>query len=897
MAALQKRYETLDSTEKVVEDFAPSEIYVKNSRSENELRQRSARAFIANPWLMLAASEIIMFGLFWFAPLFSNSYASREIQQVSNQFHIVGGISIAISCALLFATAAFNSKTTKKRPSLAQRLAAISVSFIPFGWAIGLLLSAMSPIFIGSLSMTLIGVTGAISVLLNKNPRSLIAALVATSFGVGMGFQNVGFWVMFGVFVGILAMWTPLYLKRSTDQRHQMERQMLSMNRASAILTDFENSGNAWFWETDRHNRITYLSERTAKVLNREIQSLIGEPVTVLIDASQQKNENQERTLSFHLTTRAPFNELNVRVATEGEDRWWCISGRPIFDKYHKFLGFRGNGTDLTEIRKSQAEVSRLAHYDSLTGLSNRLHMQTTLERMLASPNPANRIGSLLLLDLDRFKEVNDTLGHPAGDALLRQVSQRLQRIIGDAGHVGRIGGDEFQLILPGKDSKSQLGPLADQIIQSISQPYVLDGSAVTIGVSIGIAIAPLDGVTNEALVRNADLALYAAKGRGRGVHHFYDPDLHSDAEDRRRLEEDLRDALANDRLEVLYQPVVATKSEKIVGVEALIRWKHPTRGYVSPARFIPIAEDTGIIGPIGEWILRTACAEVAQWPGNIRLAVNVSPIQFANPGLTAVVANTLAASGLAPDRLELEITESVFLNDDANTDSTFQMLKGLGVRLALDDFGTGYSSLGYLKKAPFDKIKIDQSFVRGATQLGSRNGAIIRSIVSLAEALHMDTTAEGVETHDELELIRSLGCSHVQGYIYSKPISASAVMVMLQNATNEVTANGHNTSRDVRKKMLRVVSLIHNKNRYEARIRDMSANGALIEGLSNVPVGTEFLIDIGDGMLTRAECRWSKSNRMGLALHDQVSTVAHVEARGSIQSAPFKTTPKAANG
>ncbi len=854
-------------------------------------------ALMANSWLFLFACETVFLGLFWFVPSFSDALSGAEILIVSSQFYIVAGITLAASFVLLFLTTLLKRKANKKRTPLWAKLLAICSSFFPLGWSVGLLLSSMSPVLVGSLSMALIGIITAIALFLNNSPKSLIAALTATSVGVGFGIQSFGYWLIFGICVGVLAACIPIYLKRSADLKIHTERQSRSMSRASAILTDFENSGNAWFWETDRHNKITYLSERTAKVLNKDIESLIGEPVTVLIDASQQKDENQERTLGFHLTTRAPFSELNVRVAAQGEDRWWCISGRPIFDKYNNFQGFRGNGTDLTEIRKSQAEVSRLAHYDSLTGLSNRLHMQTTLERILAAPNPANRICTLMLLDLDRFKEVNDTLGHPAGDALLRQVSQRLQRIIGSAGHVGRLGGDEFQLIIPGRDSKAQMGPLAEQIIQTISQPYVLDGSAVTIGVSIGIAVAPLDGVTNEALVRNADLALYAAKGRGRGVHHFYDSDLHSDAQDRRQLEADLRDALANNGLEVVYQPIVATKSERIVGVEALLRWNHPTRGFVSPSRFIPIAEDTGIIAQIGEWILRTSCIEVAKWPGDIRLAVNVSPIQFANPSLIGVIANTLAASGLSPDRLELEITESVFLNDDSNTDSTFQMLKGLGVRLALDDFGTGYSSLGYLKKAPFDKIKIDQSFVRGATQLGSRNGAIIRSIVSLAEALKMDTTAEGVETHDELELIRALGCSHIQGYIYSKPISADAVVTMLQNVVTEIKATGHNTSREARKKMLRVVSLIHNEHRYEARIRDLSTNGVLIEGLSNVPEGTEFFIDIGDGMMTRAECRWSKGNRMGLALKDQISTVAHAEAQGGIRHAPFRTTQKIANG
>jgi diguanylate cyclase (GGDEF)-like protein/PAS domain S-box-containing protein len=847
-------------------------------------------------WLFLNFFEISLAIIFWRMSSIDPELSAQYLTKIEPQFYLFVGLAIATSL-LAFAASGLLKKRRITADNL-QKIKAVTVfaAYFPLCWALGLLLSTGSSTIIGAVTVILFCVTTIMLLSSIGKTYVILAELAATLFGLGLGFDNIGYWIASGVAVAVLCAWMPIQARKAAILKNEHRQQNRAMNRASAILTDFENTGNGWFWETDRQNRITYLSERTAKVLDRDIADLIGKPVSVLIDASQQRDENQERTLNFHLTTRAPFKELNVRVATEEEDRWWSISGRPIFDIYNNFQGFRGSGTDLTEMRKSQAEVSRLAHYDSLTGLSNRLHMQTTLERILAAPNPPARACALFLLDLDRFKEVNDTMGHPAGDSLLRQVSKRLQRIIGDGGHVGRLGGDEFQLILPNKISKQQLGPLAEQIIKSISEPYMIDSSAVTIGVSIGIAIAPHDGVTNEALVRNADLALYAAKGRGRGVHHFYAPDLHSDAEDRRQLEADLREALINGGLEVVYQPVVETKSEKITGVEALLRWNHPTRGPVSPERFIPIAEDAGIIGPIGEWTLRTAVDAVSKWPGHIRVAVNVSPIQFANPSFPGVVANALANSGLLPERLELEITESVFLNDDTTTDNMFQALKALGVRLALDDFGTGYSSLGYLKKAPFDKIKIDQSFVRGATQKGSRNGAIIRSIVSLAEALKMDTTAEGVETHDELDLIRKLGCSHIQGYIYSKPVSAEAMVHMLQASTSEVAPQGHNTGREPRRKMFRVVNLIHNKQLYQARIRDSSSSGVLVEGLRNVPVGTEFLFDNGDGTMTRAECRWSKDDKMGLALTDQISSVDQADASQIIQHIPFAAPKKAAS-
>ena len=370
--------------------------------------------------------------------------------------------------------------------------------------------------------------------------------------------------------------------------------------------------------------------------------------------------------------------------------------------------------------------------------------------------------------------------------------------------------------------------------------------------------------MTSEAIIRNADLALYAAKDGGRGRHHFYAEDLHSEAEERLQLEQDLRDAIACGGFEVHYQPVVHTSTERITGFEALLRWTHPTRGPLSPAKFIPVAEDSGLIAQIGEWVLRKACHDLALWPESVRVAVNVSPLQFANPALPAIITHALAAAQVHPSRLELEITESVFLNDDEGTDAMFLALKRVGVRLALDDFGTGYSSLGYLKKAPFDKIKIDQSFVRGATINGSRNGAIIASIVSLAEALGMETTAEGVETLDELDLVRMLGCSHVQGYIYEKPMSHALATERLLSGTTAI-AKGPRASRGIRQTMLRKILLDHGGQNYHGTIRNISATGAMVEGLWNVPPGTIFRIMLAEGGVVTATARWCQEDRMGV--------------------------------
>jgi predicted signal transduction protein with EAL and GGDEF domain len=421
--------------------------------------------------------------------------------------------------------------------------------------------------------------------------------------------------------------------------------------------------------------------------------------------------------------------------------------------------------------------------------------------------------------------------------------------------------------VVPGEGNRDRLGELARTVIASLSQPYFIDGSSITIGCSVGIAISPEDGSDSETLIRNADLALYEAKGDGRGVHRFFRDELLAGAQSKKQLEDDLRHALVGNQFYVAYQPVVSTEGEQIVGYEALIRWDHPTRGAISPAEFIPIAEECGMIETIGEWVLRTACREAAGWPSHVRVAVNVSPIQFANPALPAIVTSALANSGLAPHRLELEITEGVFVNETASSEKMFKSLKGIGVRLALDDFGTGYSSLGYLKKAPFDKIKIDQSFVRGAAVPGNRNAAIIKAIVTLANTLYMETTAEGVEHQDEVELIRELGCSHIQGYVYGKPARSEEVVRQLQAAGGQATPLGYKVSRSPRSTMLRSAILDLGVAKGEVRIRNISSTGALIDGIEFPvdPSGVDVQIELLEGQMFPATVRWAKDGRAGL--------------------------------
>ena len=650
------------------------------------------------------------------------------------------------------------------------------------------------------------------------------------------------------------------------DQQHIRDRARNDARayRANRLLDGFEANGSGWFWETDRSGKIVYLSAKLADALKRPISEVIGQPFASII-RYQGSTEDGERALGFHLSTRSAFKDVEVRAAVDGEELWWAISGRPIIDDIGQFRGYAGSGTDLTEKRRSQAEATRLARYDALTGLANRQEMQSALERSLEQKGVRPAEAALMLLDLDRFKAVNDTMGHPTGDELLKQASQRLFRVVGDRGMVGRLGGDEFEVVLPDLIKPEPLADLARQIISELSQPYMINGNSLTIGCSIGIAIAPANGDTSNELVRNADLALYAAKADGRGVHRFYQPEMHAGAKLRKRMEDDLRIALSKDELSIAYQPQVSTETTKIVGYEALIRWHHPTRGAISPEDFVPVAEDIRLIEQIGEWVLRKSCKDAAQWPAPVRVAVNVSPIQFANPRFPEIVMSALANAELEPERLELEITESVFLDEDGDTATMFETLKRIGVRLALDDFGTGYSALGYLKTAPFDKIKIDQSFIRGAAVVGNRNAAIIKSIVSLAETLDMETTAEGVELKDEIELVRQLGCSLIQGYIFGKPMPHDEVMTQLGDGAGIAEAKGYQASRSPRKRLLRSTTVEVNGRPHKGLIRNISATGAMVEGVGDVAEGTDLLIEIIEGQMFKSTVRWSDKERMGI--------------------------------
>src|SRR3954453_20795072 len=442
---------------------------------------------------------------------------------------------------------------------------------------------------------------------------------------------------------------------------------------------------------------------------------------------------------------------------------------------------------DITERHRAEESIAHMARHDALTQLPNRVLLLEKMTEGLARIESHNETMAVFYLDLDNFKGVNDTLGHSIGDRLLGIIAERVRGVVRNGDTIARLGGDEFA-VLQANSSAEAAGKLARKLVEVISEPIQIDGQEINSGVSIGIALAPNDGSAADHLMKCADLALYRAKAEGRGTFRFFEPDMDARIQARRALEVDLRRALVAGEFSIAYQPQINLAANELIAMEALLRWNHAERGPVPPSEFIPLAEETGLIVPLGEWVLREACKNAAQWPASVRVAVNLSPVQFRNPGLVTMVTHSLAAARVAPRRLELEITEAVLLQDDEATLAMLHQLRALGVRIAMDDFGTGYSSLSYLRSFPFDKIKIDRSFIKDIER--SRDSAvIIKAIASLGQSLGIETTAEGIETAEQLELVRRAGCTEMQGYLASAPRPAAEALELIARFRRQVVA------------------------------------------------------------------------------------------------------------
>jgi diguanylate cyclase (GGDEF)-like protein len=775
-------------------------------------------------------------------------------------------------------------------------IAAVGTLWTLFGLSVITSITAPAPVVSAAICA---GIAMMAVVAIATPPVSVISAFAATA---GSALFAASPLVPIGV--AILSFFLVAYSVAVARTNIAAGRRRLNLDaearKALTFVDEFENSGRGWFWETNAEGTLSYVSQQLADDFKCEPAELLGRQFTDLlsVDTASDGAMEEGKTLGFHLSARFPFSDVIVRAGSE-HDVHWSLSGNPVFDERGRFLGFRGIGTDLTEQRRTEQEISRLARFDSLTGLPNRAMMRQTLEEGLRNATHRQKGCGLFLIDLDRFKNVNDTLGHPIGDALLRQVAERLKSVMGEHGQVGRLGGDEFKAVLPGTVDIGLLESLARTLIEQVSRPYVIEGHRILIGASLGIAIGDPGRACADSLIRNADLALYAAKAAGRGKHCFYEPSMHSEAADRQLLENDLRQAIDRGELNVVYQPIVRASTEEISGFESLVRWTHPVRGAISPEKFIPLAEECGLIGQIGQWVLETALKEAANWPDHVRIAVNLSPIQFNDPAVVDAIAKAIDESGVKPAQVELEITEGVFLADSDHTEDTFARLKKLGVRLALDDFGTGYSSLGYLKKAPFDKIKIDQSFVRGAAAPSSRNTAIIRAIVSLAESLEMETCAEGVETHDDLALIRELGCSHVQGYIFGRPAAADQARALANRS--RVEAAGFQCMREPRHRLMRRATAMIGGFEEEIRLRNISVTGALIECRRPLTPDTQLRINIvGVGPVTGI-VKWAGNGKAGIQFDHEFELSRLAPKKEKVNEVtmlrPWYIEPRAAEG
>jgi len=544
----------------------------------------------------------------------------------------------------------------------------------------------------------------------------------------------------------------------------------------SLLLREFGENEADWLWEVDPARRLHSVSPRFAFALGSPQAEVEGKPLLEMIAGNRWSSGQfppSLHDLAERLKNRENFSNMLVQVSILGEERWWELSGTPMRDEHGRFTGFRGVGSDVTEQRKSSEKIAYLARYDTLTQLPNRLQLTEALGEALRYAVQWRTRCALLMVDLDRFKAVNDSLGHMTGDKLLAQVSSRLQSLMGENQMVGRLGGDEFAVVVRDASSPHVISDLARRVIDRLSEPYQVDHHTLYVGASVGSAVGPRDGGTVEEMMRNADLALYQAKDMGGGEHCRFEPELHASAEERRQLEVSLRTALGRDEMVLHYQPVVDANTEELVSFEALVRWNSAEHGFVSPGKFIPLAEDTRLIVPIGRWVMRKACEEARNWPEHVKVNVNVSPEQLLEPGFHAEVVQALAATGLRPERLEVEVTESIFLRDASVARNALEQVMALGCSVALDDFGTGYSSLGYLRKLKFSTIKVDRSFVQGAAQGSKESLAIINAVVAMAQSLDMTTTAEGVETGEEAALIRNLGCDKIQGFYFGRPMTA----------------------------------------------------------------------------------------------------------------------------
>jgi diguanylate cyclase (GGDEF)-like protein/PAS domain S-box-containing protein len=608
-------------------------------------------------------------------------------------------------------------------------------------------LIALPLVALGTAAIQLVAIAGALAWL--GGPADLIAAAAAL--------LNL-FFVHWGVF----------HLNHTLAMRHLRTRELKDRNETVQLLLNYyDEESSDWLFECDRTGRILNPSERFCEATRLSRRELGGMRFTQFMLDSPGRTSFRERVQAGE-----PFRDLVAPVSIANDVRWWSLSARPAFDAEGEHTGWRGFIADVTKTRQAEEKAAFMENYDVLTGLPNRHLFTETLVTSLQRRESADLV-AVLQIDLSQFKTINDTHGHTAGDRVLAEIGKRIESAVPPHAMIGRLGGDEFAVIIENARNPEISLRTAKAVSAALNRPAEIDGQQMPLGACIGVAHGPCDGETAEEVMRAADLALHDAKSKGRHGASLFVPEMQAQAKDRRQLELDLRGALTRHELEVHYQPLLNAESGKTVGYEALLRWKHPARGMVPPTQFIPIAEESGQIIPIGAWVLREALMEASRWPQDIFISINLSPIQMRDPRLVSTIFMALSASGVAPHRVELEITESVLLSDSEENLALLHKIRDLGVKIVMDDFGTGYSSLSYLRSFPFDKIKIDRCFVTDLAE-ESDSQAIVSAVIKLAEELGMCTLAEGVENIEQLDRLRQTGCEQVQGFLFSRARPAS---------------------------------------------------------------------------------------------------------------------------
>ena len=560
-----------------------------------------------------------------------------------------------------------------------------------------------------------------------------------------------------------------LHQFKSEEQTTELQQQK---DMISVLLKDFEESASDVLWQIDKEGRFFNVSEELASLFGLPVKSLEKLTIWRIFDEANLIEQTSLEALVACLESQVAFSDRVISHRHMGRELFWSISAKPVYVNGN-FDGFRGVLADVTEAQNANSRISYLAHYDPLTDLPNRAFFNETIERSLYAQQTEDEAFCIIALDLDFFKAVNDAHGHDIGDKLLRRAAQLMRTCVHADDFIARIGGDEFAIIQRHIKTRRQTMVLCDHLVEVMSRPITIDGIDLQIGVSIGVAFCPFDTVDMGDLQKFADLALYKSKQEGRGCVRYFKQDMDDAARARRKLEADLKKALVNEELELHYQPLLDAKTSKVTAYEALLRWNHPERGIVSPDSFIEVCEQSGLILAIGDWVIRQALHEVAGWASDAKIAINLSAIQVRQRGLISTVVNAISSSGIAPSRVEFEITETVLLEDSEDALGRLRDLQALGVSIALDDFGTGYASLSYLRMFSFDKIKIDRSFVHAMAE-NRGCAAIVQAVTNMAQAMGMRSTAEGVETQEQLDSLRALGCDDIQGFYFSPPKSAA---------------------------------------------------------------------------------------------------------------------------